>query len=73
MADGSAGGVAQVRWYEHLFYKRPGPDKVERLLDSCRAYYRQEDLDIVLLLLKEIEKELSGGQPIFETREFPLP
>jgi hypothetical protein len=71
MAARSAGGVAQVKWYEQLYKVPPGPDRVERLLDSCRAYYRHGDTDIAVLLLHEIEKELTRGQPIFETQEYP--
>lgn len=40
------------------------PDRVERLLSSCRSYYLKGDRDIAALLLREIEKELVKPPPL---------
>jgi hypothetical protein len=40
-----------------------GPDRVERLLHSCKCYYHAGDHDIAVLLLKEAERELLKQAP----------
>jgi hypothetical protein len=57
-----------TRWYQHLYTPPAGPDRVERLLSSCRAYYREGDYDIAVLLLREAEKELAKGPLFTEVR-----
>ena len=52
-----------MKWYERLFMPPAAPDRVERLLTSCRSYYRDGDTDIAVLLLREAEKELTR-QPL---------
>lgn len=44
-------------WFKRLLGPPP-PDRVERLLHSCEAYYHAGDHDIAVLLLREVEKEL---------------
>ena len=56
-----------MQWFQRFFTAAPeGPDRVERLLTSCRSYYRDGDLDIAVLLLREAEQSMTNAAAIRE-------